>query len=149
MSHDPSRASADGAARDRADDDRADDDRADERGPAAVLTRLLASFRGGEARPAADALLRVASSRLAGKLGGSAHLTHLFANPAWAPLLGHRSARVDGLDRIGDAARARIEVEAADGARVAYLASLRRVPGDAVEPAWRLTGLVREELADL
>lgn len=131
----------------RAHDD-ADDDAAG-RDPTELLTRLLARFRAGEARPAADALLRVADPRMTGKLGGVDHLTHLFANAAWAPLLGHRAARVGGLERIGDAARARVEVEAADGARVAYLASLRRAPGDAADRAWRLTGLVREELADL
>lgn len=139
MSHDPSRPDA----------ERRDGERADERGPTVPLTRLLTAFQGGEAHAAADALMRVAAPRLTGKLRGATHLTHLFANPAWAPLLGHRSARVGDLERIGHAARARIEVEAADGARVAYLASLTRAPDDAADPVWRLTGLVREELADL
>lgn len=139
MSHDPPRGDADHAAADRTA----------ARDPAETLRRLLATFEDGEARPAAEALLRVAAPRLAGKLGGAAHLTHLFTNPAWAPLLGHRAARLGALERIHDAARARIEVEAADGTRVVFLASLRRAPDDAADPAWRLTGLVREELADL
>ena len=139
MSHDPSGPHG----------ERRHGERGDELDPTGSLTRLLTAFQGGEAREAAEALLGLAAPRLTGKLGGAAHLTHLFANPAWAPLLGHRSARVAGLERIGDAARARIEVEAADGVRVAYLASLRREPDDVVDPAWRLTGLVREELAAL
>jgi hypothetical protein len=139
VSHDPSRPDA----------ERRDGDCADERGPTGPLTRLLTAFQGGEARAAADVLLRVADPKMTGKVGGAAHLAHLFTNPAWAPLLGHRSARVGGVERIGDAARARIEVEAADGARVAYLASLRRAPEAEADVAWRLTGLVREELADL
>lgn len=152
MSHDRHRAAADAGAPVPADDAASDgprDERAGERDATELLTRLLTSFRAGAARPAADALLRVADPRMTAKLGGTEHLTHLLQNPAWAPLLGHRAARVAGLERIGDAARARIEVEAADGTRMAYLASLRRAADDAGDRPWRLTGLVREELADL
>jgi hypothetical protein len=110
----------------------------------ARLDALLAAFAHGERAVAARALLEVAAPRLASRLGDEDHLAHVLANPAWAPLVGHRSARLGPVERIGDAARTRIEVDAADGTRAAYLASARR---DAAADAWRLTGLVREELA--
>jgi hypothetical protein len=113
---------------------------------AALTARLdvvLAAFASGDRAAAARALLAIAAPRLASRLGDEDHLAHVLANPAWSPLLGHRSARRERVERIGDAARVRIVVDAADGTRAGYLASARR---DVSEDAWRLTGLVREEL---
>jgi hypothetical protein len=110
----------------------------------ARLEALLAAFADGDRAVAATALLEVAAPRLAFRLGDEDHLAHVLANPAWAPLVGHRSARLGPVERLGDAARVRIVADAADGTRAAYLASARR---DAAGDGWRLTGLVREELA--
>jgi hypothetical protein len=104
---------------------------------------VLSAFARGDRREAARALLDVAAPRLAARLGDEKHLAHVLGNAAWAPLVGHRSADVGPEDRIGDAARLRVEVRTEHGASVAYLASARR---DA-DGVWRFTGLVREELA--
>lgn len=104
---------------------------------------MLSAFARGDRHEAARALLDVAAPRLATRLGDEDHLAHVLDNPAWAPLVGHRSADVGPEERIGDAARLRIEVRTERGDRAAYLASARQDVGG----AWRLTGLVREELA--
>ncbi len=121
------------------------EDPAAEGDPTALVRRLLAAFEQGDAGRAAAALLRVADASMAGRLGGEAHLVHVLGNPAWAPLLGHRASRLGPVQRIDRAARVRLEVDTPSGARVGYLASLRRTEPDG---PWRLTGLVREELAD-
>jgi hypothetical protein len=110
---------------------------------AARLAPVLSAFARGDLRAAARALLDVAAPRLAARLGDEDHLAHVLGNPAWAPLVGHRSAEVGPEERIGDAARLRIEVRSARGEPAAYLASARRDAGG----AWQVTGLVREELA--
>lgn len=112
----------------------------------ACLTPVLEAFASGDPHRAATALLDAADPRLASKLGGVDHLVHLLANPAWAPLRGHRSALVGASEHIGDTARTTVHVETAEGTRVAYLASLRRPPGEGGGD-WRITGLVREELS--
>lgn len=112
----------------------------------ACLTPVLDAFASGDAHHAATALLAAADPRLASKLGGVDHLVHLLANPAWAPLRGHRGAFVGASERIGATARTTVRVETSDGTWVAYLASLRRVEDERGE-AWRITGLVREELS--
>jgi hypothetical protein len=114
--------------------------------PRALLEELSAAFGDG-ADPGAPAawLWRVATPRFRSRLGGPEHLEHLFGNAAWAPLLGHAGAEVESLDTIDGAARATLRVEARDGAVVRYLASLTR---DADGARWRVSGLVRAELAD-
>lgn len=120
-----------------------------------ALATLLAAFRSNDGAddppdpsvPAAR-LWEASTARFRSKLGGPGHLADLFGNPAWAPLLGHRSATVDDVRVIEDAARAEVLVHAHDGAAVRYLASLVRT-SDPADPAWRLSGLVRAELADL
>jgi hypothetical protein len=116
------------------------------RDPRALLDAVLAAFRDGDdpATPAAR-LWDVATPRFRSRLRGPEHLADLFANPAWAPLLGHRSADVESFDAIDGAARAALRVEARDGTVVRYLASLAR---DADGGSWRVSGLVRAELAD-
>ena len=114
--------------------------------PQALLQDVLVTFRAGSdpAAPAAR-LWEVATPRFRSRLGGPEHLADLFGNPAWAPLLGHASAEVEGFDAIEGAARATLRVEARDGTVVRYLASLAR---DADGTTWRISGLVRSELAD-
>lgn len=113
-------------------------------GPGACLAPLLTAFARGDRHGAARSLLDVAAPRLAARLGDEHHLAHVLSNAAWAPLVGHRRAAIGPEERIGDAARMRIEVETEAGDHVAYLASARH---DGSTGAWRLTGLVREELA--
>ncbi len=129
-----------------------------DRDPRELLQALLTRFRdASDPRDPARALLAVASSRFASRAGDATHLAHLFGNAAWAPLLGHASAEVGEIEVLDDAARATILVRAADGATVSYLASLRRdEPAEARRDdqadgggaVWRVTGLVRSELAD-
>lgn len=128
--------------------------------PRALLDALLASFAGADGpHEPARALLSVASPRFASRVGDATHLAHLFGNAAWAPLLGHAAAEACEIAILGDAARATLRVRAADGTTVSYLASLRREElredacddareGEDGGPCWRLTGLVRSELAD-
>ena len=120
-----------------------------------ALETLVAAFRGSDGAdhgpdpsvPAAR-LWEASTPRFRSKLGGPGHLADLFGNPAWAPLLGHRAATVDDVRVIEDAARAEVLVQPHDGAEVRYLASLVR-SSDPADRAWRLSGLVRAELADL
>ena len=141
--------------------------------PRALLEALLLRFaQASDPREPATALLSVAAPRFASRAGDAEHLAHLFGNAAWAPLLGHASAEIRELEVLDDAARATVRVRAADGTTVSYLASLRRGvpagprrgdPGDGSAPdgsatdgsaadgsvaVWRVTGLVRSELAD-
>lgn len=114
-----------------------------------LLLDVLATFReASDPREPAGRLWRAASPRFRSKLGGPDHLERLLGNPAWAPLLRHVVAQPTSLERIDRAARATVEVVAADGTTVRYLASLLQ-GGDADDDAWQLSGLVREELADV
>jgi hypothetical protein len=114
--------------------------------PRALLQEVLAAFHGAHdpGVPAAR-LWEVATPRFRSRLRGPEHLTDLLGNPAWAPLLGHARAEVETLDAIEGAARATLRIEARDGTVVRYLASLAR---DAEGTTWRISGLVRAELAD-
>ena len=142
--------------------------------PRALLEALLLRFaQASDPREPATALLSVAAPRFASRAGDAEHLAHLFGNAAWAPLLGHAAAETGEVEVLDDAARATVRVRAADGTTVSYLASLRRgvpagPPGDGSAPdgsatdgsaadgsvadgsaaVWRVTGLVRSELAD-
>lgn len=127
------------------------DRRADARttGAEELLLEVLAAFRdASDPREPAGRLWQAASPRFRSKLGGPDHLARLFGNPAWAPLMRHAAARPLSLERIDRAARATVEVTAADGTQVRYLASLLQA-GDADDDGWQVSGLVREELADL
>lgn len=129
-----------------------------DRDPRELLEALLSRFaRASDPLDPARALLSVATPRFASRAGDVTHLAHLFGNAAWAPLMGHAAARIGEVQVLDDAARARITVRAADDTTVSYLASLRRDdPGDdqgddqgaSAGAAWRVTGLVRSELAD-
>ncbi len=114
--------------------------------PQALLQEVLAAFhRARDPDAPAARLWQVATPRFRSRLGGPEHLADLFGNPAWAPLLGHASAEIEDFDAIEGAARATLRVEARDGTVVRYLASLAR---DADGTTWRISGLVRAELAD-
>lgn len=126
----------------------------------AFLAELLAPFgevdeaAGSAVRAApATALWDVATPRFRSKLGGPEHLADLLGNPAWGPLVGHRSVDIAGVHVIDDAARAEATVTAGDGTTVRYLVSLVRSPatgdGEGGTPTWRVSGLVRAELSDL
>lgn len=112
----------------------------------ALLEELLEVFRAGETpEPPAAFLWQAATPRFRARLGGPDHLAQLFVNPAWAPLLGHASSDVEAFETIEGAARATLRIDPEDGATVRYLASLAR---DADGATWRISGLVRAELAD-
>lgn len=88
-------------------------------------------------------LLTHASPRFASSVGDAAHLTHLFNNPAWEPLVTASSREVLEVESIGRAARAAIRATPEDGGPPAdYLLSLKQNEQD----AWVITGLVRSEL---
>ena len=128
------------------------------RDPRELLEALLRRFaEADDPHAPATVLLSVATPRFASRAGDAEHLAHLFGNAAWAPLLGHAAAEIGELEVLDDAARATLHVRAADGATVSYLASLRRDAldearrdgyGAGAGAAWRVTGLVRSELAD-
>jgi len=139
-----------------------------DRDPGELLASLLRRFaEADDPHAPATALLSVAAPRFASRAGDAEHLAHLFGNAAWAPLLGHAAAEIGEVEVLDDAARATVRVRAADGTTVSYLAPLRRGvpagppgdgPGDGSAPdgsatdgsaaVWRVTGLVRSELAD-
>jgi len=129
-----------------------------DRDPGELLASLLRRFaEADDPHAPATALLSVAAPRFASRAGDAEHLAHLFGNAAWAPLLGHAAAEIGELEVLDDAARATLHVRAADGTTVSYLASLRRnaLPdarhhdsGAGAGAVWRVTGLVRSELAD-
>jgi len=114
--------------------------------PEALLQEVLAAFhRARDPGAPAARLWEVATPRFRSRLRGPEHLADLFGNPAWAPLLGHERAEVESIDAIEGAARATLRVAGRDGTAVRYLASLAR---DADGTTWRISGLVRAELAD-
>ena len=119
-----------------------------------LLSDLLATFRDArEPSAPAERLWTEAAPRFRSRLGGPEHLAHLFGNPAWAPLMGHASAEIEAWDELDGAARATVRVVASDGAVVRYVASLSRPRGggdgsQSSESDWRISGLVRAELAD-
>lgn len=129
-----------------------------DRDPRKLLEALLTRFAdASDPRDPARALLAVASPRFASRAGDATHLAHLFGNAAWAPLIGHASAQIGEVAVLDDAARVTIVVRAADGTTASYLASLRRDEAaeaerddqaDGAGDVWRVTGLVRSELAD-
>ncbi len=88
-------------------------------------------------------LLTHASARFASSVGDVAHLTHLFNNAAWSPLVTASRREIVEIESIGPAARATIRaVPAGDGTPADYLLSLKQTN----DGNWLITGLVRSEL---
>ena len=108
----------------------------------AFVREVLDAFaRSREA--CATFLLTHASPRFASSVGDVAHLTHLFNNPAWSPLVIALRREVVEIESIGPAARATIRaLPDGDGTPADYLLSLKQTD----EGAWLITGLVRSEL---
>jgi hypothetical protein len=105
-------------------------------------SEVLRAFSSNE-DACAEFLLAHASPRFASSVGDTAHLKHLFKNPAWAPLLSATSREIVSLDCVGDAARATVRaVQDAGGPPADYLLSVKRSEAG----VWAITGLVRAEL---
>lgn len=112
--------------------------------PEAVARDLLAALGSApDAATAAEALAAVAAPRFLGRVGGERHLARLLdVHPAYVPLVGHAGVAFDACERIDDAARLGFAVRDAAGDAAPYLLSMVRR-----EDGWRVTGLVRRELA--
>lgn len=60
----------------------------------------------------------------------------LFDNPAYGPMLNHRSLQIGEVDIIGERARVPVFVEADDGARLGYVFLLSRQAGGEWADCW-------------
>ncbi|MEX2500838.1 MAG: hypothetical protein WD336_00565 [Trueperaceae bacterium] len=110
-------------------------------GPSTPIVAVLNATAATRDPDGAAALLASWSTdRLIIRAGGVRHLARALSNPALGPLLGHAGYRVASLERIGGAARVRVEVRTWDDGVATFLASTRWT-----ERGWRLTGLAREE----
>lgn len=111
--------------------------------PEALLARLLEPLAAGDVERAAAKLHAAATPRFRSRVGSPADLARHLRNPLNAPLLGHAEAVPGEPERIADAARQRVAVVTPEGERAAYLLSSKRDE----DGNWRVSGLVREEVA--
>jgi hypothetical protein len=108
----------------------------------AVVAVFLAACRSSP-ESAATVLWAFAGERLRRSADDPGHLARLLANDLFRPLLEHTEVTFDPLERIEQAARQVVEVEAADGQRVRYLFALSRARRGELEGCWLVSGLER------
>lgn len=107
----------------------------------AALLGALARF--DEAR-GADAVYGLASDRMRASLGDRASLERGFRNERYRPLIGPGDRDVEGIERLGDSARATVVVRDAGGATVRYLVAMRRQTSGERAGTWLLSGIIRD-----
>ena len=110
--------------------------------PGAVLHAVLASLAAESRAAAARRLHAFASPRMRSSIGDAAAFERALRTTLYAPLLGHE-ARVERLERRGEAARASVAVSV-DGAKVRFTFALARARGGAHRGCWLLSGIARE-----
>ena len=114
--------------------------------PDGVLRSVLEALREDTSGPG-EGVRRVygfASDRMRAGLGDETAFARAFRTTLYAPLLGHAEARVEALERRGDAARATVRVRAADGASIRFTVALARARHGDGTGCWLLSGLARE-----
>ncbi len=111
-----------------------------------VLRSVLDGLREDTSGPAEGVrrLYAFASDRMRAGLGNEAAFARAFRTTLYAPLLGHAEARVEALERRGDAARAAVWVRGADGASARFTVALARARHGDRQGCWLLSGLARE-----
>ncbi len=115
--------------------------------PEAALTRLVEALAAGDRRRpdhGIDAVYELASDALRSRVGGPDDLRRVLDNSLNRVWLGHRGVEVIGLEARGGAARAEVEVTAADGERARFTVALVRPRHGQRAGHWLLSGLARE-----
>jgi len=111
-----------------------------------VLGSVLEGLREDVSAPAEGVrrVYRFASDRMRAGIGDEAAFRRAFQTTLYAPLLGHVEARVEALERRGEAARASVWVRAADGASARFTVALARARHGDRSGCWLLSGLARD-----
>lgn len=114
--------------------------------PEAALARLVEALAAGDRRRdhGIDAVYDLASDVLRSRVGGPDDLRRVLDNSLNRVWLGHRGVEVIDLEVRGGAARAEVEVTAADGERARFTVALVRPRHGERAGRWLLGGLARE-----